>query len=209
MAKEATAKVTPFPEKESEAKDQPIVQTPAIGASIAINIGGDRQLTLQAFFERDADESEANRVLDKMRCLANRQKAFADIERLAKELADHRKALKRFEEDLDRAESEHAEKVQAREDEIAALTKKATEIHDAAYARFTSSGKQAGFELRGGDKSAVERIKSDIGKASTEIAKLANERTQYIGQLEKNQERYREEIAIRERELAAAEALIA
>lgn len=208
MGKEATAKIHALPETESKAKDQPVIQVPAIGASIAINIGGDRQLTLQGFFDRDGDEAEANRLLDKMRRLAQRQKAFSDIDVLKEEIAEHKRQIGNYERDIGRCNEAHDAKQTGRGAEIELLRGKAEEIFREGYAEHAKSGRTGEYKPRGNDESRRKAIATDIAKIEGEIAKDDNQRTAELDQYKKNIEHWRNQLAIREKRLSEAEALV-
>lgn len=82
---------------------------PTIGISLQVELPGKKQLVLQSFVSRDADVSEVNGVLDKIRVASERQFAFGMLEVLKMELEtqeklahDHAERMKIVDENMKR-----------------------------------------------------------------------------------------------------------
>ena len=62
--------------------DIEIEKEPSIGISLNVQVSEKRQLVLQSLVARDCAAQDLNVILDKLRMAADRQVAFADIEKL-------------------------------------------------------------------------------------------------------------------------------
>lgn len=184
------------------------VPTPALGFSIAANIGGTMQLTLQAFFDRDIDPKEGHRLIDAAMAYAKRQEAIALLPGLQDELLKLETTLKRFEADKTRLDSEHEALIEAKKKDAATLVAAAERAGKRAYDDFATSGRQGEFELKGSAKAEVGRLSQGADVIKAEIQKIEAEREVALSQLVGSIARYGEDSAKHQRWIAEKEALI-
>lgn len=85
-------------------------KAPAIGMSLVANIGGDRQITLQTFYERDEPVEAVNALVDRMQAVTDRQEAKYKLVAVLDNLKQHVKTLERLEEDLATVDAKHDQK---------------------------------------------------------------------------------------------------
>lgn len=175
---------------------------PAIGASITMNLGGDRQIVLQTFYDRDAPIDETNAMLDRLFIVADRQKARYELYDLRDELTKHEKTLAQFEEDLSRVETDFAKQKAERDvqvDELRAIEEGRKEdpafmevvkmqervngeheseikkITDEGYEDFVSRGRTGTFVLEGNRRANVERKQAAIRSTNETVEKSRRE----------------------------------
>ena len=187
---------------------QAVVAAPSIGSSITMNLGGEAQLVLQSFFERDATDAEANGVIDKMFRLARRQKAHYDLEKHTGDLATREKALGRLNEDFAKVEKQYRTKIAAWQVEIGTLNAMSNEAKDRGYRQHVDSGRRAEYKPQGGVADTMNKARIGIAAIQGEIDKASNERAQNIEVVEKSRERFEEDIAADRIAIAKCRALL-
>lgn len=184
-----------------------LVATAAIGVSMAVVLG-DRQLTIQTHMPLDETASEQNRVMDTLRRLAAREKAFADLPGLEADLETARREYGRLTENLAALAAQAQDKIDALDAKMVADKERAAQIRERDYEKFTASGRQGQYEPRGAVKQTLDRLDDEIASAAKEKARLAEERDQNRRNAETNAKRFPENIEALEKKIAAARALI-
>lgn len=172
-----------------------VTAAPAIGISVTMNLGGDRQMVLQTFFPQEGSDAEANALTDRLVGIAERQKARCDIPDLQAELTKHERTLAQFLEDLARIDHEHTKKQAERAVEIETLVAQRKDVFEAAYAAHTKSGRSAqAFEPKGATASRLRAHDGAIAKIKTEMEKAEAERAVAVQNLQISINRYGDEI---------------
>lgn len=184
-------------------------KAPAVGVSVTMNLGGDRQIVLQTFFEQEDSETAKNRLVDGLLKVGDRQKAKYEITDFEEGLIKHRTALANFEEDLARIEEDHKRKINSLNIEVIEMHSLRKDEYEAGYAEHMKAGRRTEYEPRGFRQTNLARIDSALETNKQGKHKLEAERDAAVGNLEISRKRYKEEIARIESEIEKRRILIA
>jgi predicted nucleic acid-binding Zn-ribbon protein len=183
-------------------------QAPAIGMSLVMNLGGDRQATLQCFIAQEDGEDKANDLLDRMFRIGDRQKARYELDGLTDELAKHESTLTQLNEDFDRLEKEFATKSVELQEEVRGYQAEAEALRQEGYNKWAASGRRGEYHPEGYTKSGIARAEDAAMKAAEAMTKAANERTNEMAGIRVSQLRYGTEIERIKSEIAKRRTLL-
>lgn len=130
---------------------------PAIGMSIVANIGGDRQITLQTYYERDEPIEAVNALVDRMQAVTDRQEAKYKLVGVLENLKIHLKTLERLEEDLAAVDANHDKKQAERQLQL-------DEMLSMAHEQIATAEKQMNAEAANGLRARDSRWAEAEGK---------------------------------------------
>ncbi len=185
------------PDAGSNVKQMPMRQAPAIGVSTVLNVGPDRQLTLQGFVAIEDGPQACDALLDRLFGHVDRIKARYDIIALEEEITKLEKEFKRFNEDFEAAEARRGEADETREAEVKKWQDEKAKRFKAAYDRHAGRGKAGEFIPQGSEKQALKACDEQIARIKIDGEKQDRDREQNIQEIEKSRTRFREEIAAR------------
>lgn len=131
---------------------------PSIGISYQIELPGKKQIVLQSFVERDGDDKQFNKILDKMRIAGERQFAFGMVDVLKLQLeqeqklaSDHAARMAQVDENIKREWGSGNRRGEVR------LSAKQEQEQRQAYAHAEESKKR------------IAKVKADIGEYMAKI----------------------------------------
>lgn len=168
---------------------------PAVGVSVTMNLGDNRQIVLQTFFPQEAPLAEKNKVADMLLRVGDRQKARYEIVDLRKELDQHITALARFEDDLASVEERHEKEVAKKNIELLEINEAVANETKSGYEDHVRSGRRDAYTPRGHRAANIDKLNSDVKRVAEEKHKLEAERNQAMQGIQKSIIRYKEEIA--------------
>lgn len=174
---------------------------PALGYSIAANLGDNRQITVQCFVDSESPLAEQNAAIDKAMAVVDRQRAKYELKELRAEREKLAVTLQRTEDDFARVESTFIANKTANATTVELHRKEIEEITEAAHGRGRGGPVGASFQRR-------RTLEQEIKQISEEQAKAEAERSQHLDQILISIDRYKEGIAEADRKIADAEALI-
>jgi hypothetical protein len=169
-------------------------QAPAIGMSVVLNLGGDRQATLQCFVAQEDGEQAANDLLDRMFRIADRQRGRYEMADLEKERALNERQLAQFEENFNHVEKADALKRVELETEAEGHLAKAAEIVKDGYDAWSASGRRGEYVPQGHAKQQIDVSRKAAAGIGADLERMAAERKLNIENIEKTRDRYRAEI---------------
>lgn len=163
-----------------DAKEMPKPSpAPAIGYSMVLQLGNERQMTVQCFVSEDESDDTINRKIDKVFRAANRQKAIYDLSSLEEKFEETGRHLRNFlnalplaKQDADRRKAVLAVELQGKRDARA-------EVYQEAYGQHVSSGRRGDFRPTGHTASRLAAMDAEIKKAEEAIAALPNDLEQH------------------------------
>lgn len=184
------------------------VTAPALGASLTMNFGGDRQMVLQTHFPQDMPAKELNTALDKIFVIADRQKARYEIVDFKKEIEGHQKQLRQWQDDFEVVENTHKKKQAERDIEIAEFNARAEGIRDEGYGEHAKAGKKGSYEPVGHRATNISRLKTAAVQME-EAKKVDNaERDNALHNLQVNIDRYLKAIEALKAQIVEREAIV-
>lgn len=183
-------------------------KAPAIGYSIVANLGEKRQMTMQYFVDGSETLGVINETIDKTLLILDRQIARYEIGDLRKDLDKLNKTMAQAILDRDNIDAEDDRNTALRNVAMGALNDDYKELHDLEYQKFTNSGRQGSFELKGHAATNAARILSEVKRLQGEAEKAKAEREQAHRNLEASLTNFRANIAVLEAQVAEREALI-
>lgn len=164
------------------------VDVPSVGVSIACNLGGDRQMTVQTFYPVGSDLALVNALIDQLMVPIDRQKAFAELIDLEAEHEKLSSTLRQLNEDYARLEVDFhdnqarravqleeiattkAEELAKAEQAAAKVLAEARELRDteykAGYSEHTTQGRRGEYAPAGARAANLKRM--DEGAAQLE-----------------------------------------
>lgn len=160
-----------------------MAETTALGWSITANIDGNRQIVLQSFFAADASAEEANAQLDFANAILDRQRAKYEIPDLEKEASKLRDEISQAEQDIAEAQVNHDKAQASLDEQIAKLQGLSEDEFKAGYANHRNTGRQGSYTPKGATKANMERIETDINRASEAKSKNDGERDQFLANI--------------------------
>lgn len=153
---------------------------PAIGISYIAQLGGDRQMTLQTFVAREDSPEAANRVIDHMIALGERQKARFDLDREEEQFHLKGAAIENMIRAIPHAEENHrlllADKLKA----IGDLEAKSEAEIAEGYDEHALGGRKGSYSLTGARKQRVEGMARDLARHKADVEKAEAERSQFL-----------------------------
>lgn len=176
---------------------------PPFTVGIVMNLSGERQLRIDSPSPDPISKAEANRRMDALMHVAERQRSLIEIRVLEEDLASKRAALadvwvKRKEE----AQAKHAAALaQVEKDAIQAEAKREKLEQDFITVE-RDRGKTGDIKLVGGTKNAAAALDRDIAALRDRTKTLEAEHLQNIQVIDGNVEKLTNEIAAMERLLA-------
>lgn len=184
------------------------VAAPAIGVSLQVALSPGRQLVFQTHFDQELSTAEANKLLDRLVMMADRQHAKYDAEGIEQELEKMRRTRQNLLADLERLEIAHKASQEARLEQMGEETGKKEHIYDMEREAWAASGRQGEFKLShlgkqavDAHKRAVAALQADFDKAEMErSAELANIRVnikEWDYQIEKAEAELQQKITLR------------
>lgn len=174
--------------------DQPVEKAPAIGVSVTCNINGDRQVVLQSFIDRFAPLEAKNNLLDGMMGLINRQKAIYDLVDLEVELEKHETTLRRFVEDRAVVDENHARALAELDLKIEEVNIAEGDARKRGYDEHVTSGRTGAYAPKGAVLQDLNRLGATRNGYAELKAKAEAEKAAAVDNLDRNADRYREEI---------------
>jgi len=180
---------------------------PAIGISLLVTLGNDRQITLQTYVERDDPVDLQNAVVDSMVALAERQKAKAELPELQDELEKHQQTLAQFAEDLSRVRTDHGAAQQRRKVRVQEIDGEQTRIIQEGAQKAQQSGRTGKYEPTGHVKANVDRLAHDKATIAADLEKADAEAALAEQNLAISVKRYEDQIALLTGKIAARKAL--
>ena len=153
-----------------------LIQAPALGFSLQVDLGAGRVCTLQTHVASDCSLRDLNMMLDKMTAAGDRQRAHYKIEELERDLKQTEKEQAQHQEDLDRVDREHEAAQAKRQASAEAAVKALGEFEKVVAARHEERGGRGPVVLKGHDKANYDRVASSVTKLKAEMANAQSER---------------------------------
>ena len=154
----------------------PLIQAPALGFSLQVDLGAGRVCTLQTHVASDCSLRDLNMMLDKMTAAGDRQRAHYKIEELERDLKQTEKEQAQHQEDLDRVDREHEAAQAKRQAAAEAAVKTLGEFEKVVAAQHEERGGRGPVALKGHNKANYDRVASSVTKLKTEMANAQSER---------------------------------
>ncbi len=160
-------------------KDFGLKPATAIGYSIASNMGGDRQMTVQCFVAEDEDLEVINRRIDRVMAVIDRQKARYDLSKEEKEFEEVALHTRNFLNAIPQAETAARAQLERLEAELVGMQEARSEVHDQAYVAFVKSGRRGQFVPKGSLEGRLRNMDNEIEKKKAAILALPNDTKQH------------------------------
>jgi hypothetical protein len=165
---------------------------PVVAVTITCNLGGERQMSLAAHFERDMPAEQQNEILDRVMKVADRQKARYDLDKEEENFKivglNTRNAILA----ISAGEATANSQIERLKIELAAKIEAREEVFKAAYDAHATSGRRGTFEPKGVILQKLNLADSEIGKTRAALeaapADAAQHRAQLVGSIQRNQE---------------------
>lgn len=188
-------------------KDRGVVPTPgpAVGYAVTVDIAPGRQVTFQCFFDQDEPDEAANRRLDRVMSLADRQRAKYEIPELVAERQKLTDELDQHDEDLATAELNHTKAQASIDVQVAELVRLKNEEREKGYDAHVKNGRQGPYVPKGHVAAQIVRIEADIAAAAGTKAKNDAERQNYLDNLDISMKRKRARIDLLNEKIAGLE----
>ena len=126
-----------------------LIQAPALGFSLQVDLGAGRVCTLQTHVASDCSLRDLNMMLDKMTAAGDRQRAHYKIEELERDLKQTEKEQAQHQEDLDRVDREHEAAQAKRQAAAEAAVKTLGEFEKVVAAQHEERGGRGPVALKG------------------------------------------------------------
>ena len=190
-------------------EDAPLVQVPAIGVSIQVDLGAGRVAALQTHVAGDCTLRDLNFALDKMTSAGDRQRAHYQLEELRRDLGKVEKEQSQHQEDLDRLDREHEAAQKKRLADAEAAVKALGDYETAVTEERVARGQRGPVVLKGSPKAHADRIKDGIAKLKVDMAKAVAEHDVAHGNSKATFERRAATITKLKEEVARCEEIVA
>lgn len=188
-------------------REESVIQTrPGVGVSMTANVGGDRQIVLQAWYPLD-DKAEGDALLGELNLRVDRLQAPHELKKLREELGQNEEGLVNVQRNLakldENEQREQAARVIAQGEGEAAVAEADAKARSDWYKRKTG-------DYVPGNRIAQMQAALELMKARHREAaeKVASERAMAEEQIAANVRRFEREIAVRKGRIAELEALI-
>lgn len=155
-------------------------QVAAIDIEYIATLGGDRQLRLRTFVERDLGEDYANGVLDRLTAVGERQKARFDLDALEEQFELKGTALRHLIKGIPAAEANHDAAAAERAKSIERLRLKEEQLYIDGSAEHDAGGKRGAYRPAGARKAEMEAVARDVARLIAEGEKAAAERQAFL-----------------------------
>lgn len=170
---------------------------PAIGYSIVVNMGGERQMTVQCFVDSDETEEMISRKIDKVFRVVDRQKAKYDLDKEEKEFEEAARHLRNFLNAIPIAETELKHRIAVMKVELQGMQEGRKQVYEAGYEKFLGSNKKGTFRPAGALESQLRAMDSEIEKKIKAIEAAPNDGAQSRETTLNTIARYQEDITKR------------
>lgn len=144
----------------------------AIGYSVAVNMGGDRQMTVQCFVGEDEPDAAINAKMDKVFRIVDRQKARYDLDKEYKEFEEIGRHLRNFLNAIPIAEKNAQFQTAALAVELNAKQEARKEVFDGAYSQHVANHRRGEFKPGGALNGRLAAMDSEIQKVKDKIAAI-------------------------------------
>lgn len=173
----------------------------AIGYSIASNMGGDRQMTVQCFVAEDEPEEVINRKIDRVMAVLDRQKAKYDLSKLEREFEEVALHTRNFLNAIPMAAKAAEAQKQTLEAELLGMQEARKEVYDEAYAAHVKAGRRGQFSPKGSLEGQLRNMDAQINKAKLAIQALPADTAQHRDQTVVNVRKYQDDLKKRRMEI--------
>ena len=173
---------------------EPVEKAPAVGVSVAIDLGGNRTMTIQSHFAQEDGLAGGNKVVDLLTMIAERQRAKIDVVEIGKKIADHRRVLANLNEDFGRIDAEALTKVKALADAMFKAKEDAEAVLQDDFKAFRAAGKQGDYRASAQAKANHARSEQAFTSAESDWRVAMSEREAALKNHEVTVTRYNQEI---------------
>lgn len=190
-------------------KQLPAITMAAIGVSVAIALGERQSLTIQTHMPLDASKEEQDQVMDRLRRLADRERAFAELPQMIEDLDKQEREFANMRQNLADIDKAHAEKVIDLDRAMVEGKTRLEEIKQQDYEKFVESGRRGEYRPQGHVKTTLDALFADVEKAMVEKVRIQAEKAQNERNLEVSAERFPKAIAALKAKIEEARRLTA
>lgn len=177
---------------EAQVKPEPVV-----AVSVTCNLGGERQMQLNAHFGRDESPEEQNRILDGVMRIADRQKARYDLEKLEDNFNVVGINTRNLLAGLPIADNVEKIKVAKLKLELAAKEDARKEVYQGGYNDHVNNHRKGEFEPKGAFKQRLSVMDMEIQKVRDAVLASPNDAVQEREKLVNTIRRYQEDMRIK------------
>lgn len=168
---------------------------PEFEIGIAMNLSGERQLTIRSPVKEQISRAEANRRMDALMHVAERQRSLQEITFLEEQFAAKTDALKLWQRRKDEADEKHDSDLAAVETAIADAMKKQEQLQQAAYSEARAAGRTADVKLTGNRLKDFNALDRAIGQHRDSVStKEAEHEQRVMGPINGNIEKLEAEL---------------
>ena len=162
------------------------VEVTAIGCSVTMNLGGDRQIVLQSHFASDMGVADQNGVIDRLLLLGDRQKARYDLEREEDQFREVGENLIKILDGIPFAEANYKRQMAALNVELMTKREAKDQEYKEGYDEFLARGGKGAYAPKGHRQAALNRMDNDIAAVEEKIKAAPNDRAQHRQELIKS-----------------------
>lgn len=186
----------------------PAITMAAIGVSVAIALGERQSLTIQTHMPLDASKAEQDEVMDRLRRLADRERAFAELPQMLEDLEKQEREFANMRQNLADLDKAHEAKLLELEQKVIDGKARWDEIQKQDYEKFTESGRRGEYRPQGHVKTTLDALKEEGAGCAAEMQRLQAEKMQNERNLEVSAERFPKAIASLKAKIEEARRLI-
>jgi len=169
---------------------------PPFDIGIVMNLSGERQITVRSPVTEPISKAEADRRMDGLVRVAERQRSLYELRFLTEQLEDKTAALEGvWKKRQAEAEAKHKEALAELERETTQAMAKREQLQQRVARQWRDRGKQGDPVLQGADKSTDQGLARDIEAKGDRVKKLEAEHLQHMQTITGNVEKLTEEIA--------------
>lgn len=179
-----------------------------VDAALVTTLEDGRQIQMRTTFPQGAPRSEIDATFDKLFGVVDRQKARYELSALRKDVTKHRKMLRNQEHDIARLDQQHEVKMAEIAAQAEALNVDQDRVYNAAVEQHNASGKKGQFKPQGHTAARLDGIDAQRRKLAEERDRAESERATAFQNYKVSGDRFREEIATLESEIAERERII-
>jgi hypothetical protein len=193
-------KVTALPKAANDAPAQADEMIPGFDISIAANFADLQQVQLRMPVTEPISRAEANRRMDLLVDLAQRQVSRQELRVNEAALKDKRKALELQKRRQVEEEAKHVAALAAIEDEIVRIAARREQLDIEGAAEWTRANRSGDYRAQGNRKNRLDALQRDIEAQRAKVGTLEAEYEQKVAKAQDDMiERLTEEIAAIER----------
>jgi CRISPR/Cas system CSM-associated protein Csm5 (group 7 of RAMP superfamily) len=170
------------------------LKAPAIGYSIVVNMGGDRQMTVQCFVGEGEDEGVIAARIDKVFRICDRQKAKYDLEKLYKQFEESGRHLRNFLNAIPIAEKQSRHQIAALKVELAEKEAYRKQVFEEGYQKHVTAGRKGVFTPGGALAGQLRAIDSEIQKVKDKITAVPADTEQHKQKVLIDVQRYQDDL---------------